>query len=191
MKQPRKGERGVASVELALFLPVFILIFLFGSEAAFHYRLDSALHRATASLAEIMANTTLETGESLPDRLPFLLAPGLTMLRRMMTGGTEDSAEQAILAGLRVSYYKTPVPGEASPPDAPLILAAGLICPDAGLQPLDALAQAGGLTTADNVAQAVLVRVETCYQGQERGGVGAWLFPRDFSSSFVTLRKEW
>jgi hypothetical protein len=189
MKQPRNGERGAASVELALFLPVFILIFLFGSEAAFHYRLDNALHRATAGLTDIMANTALEESESLPDRLPFLLTPGLVMLRRMMAGGVEDAAGQA-LVGLRVSYYRTPVPGEASPPDAPLVLSAGLVCPDTGLQPLDVLA-GGGLTTPDNVARAELVRVESCYQGQERGGVGAWLFPRDFSSSFITLRKEW
>ena len=190
MKHFLRNETGAVAVEMALLFPFFILVMWFGSEAAYHYRLENSLHRATASLTEIVANTPLDPAqndseaETLPDRLPVLLEPALTALRQMMGADAETQL------GLRLSYYRTPVPHTIDLPAPPLVLSVGLACPESTLPLLDALASQG-IITADNVAKTELVRIESCYQGQERWALGEWVFPKNFTSNYITLRKDW
>jgi hypothetical protein len=189
MRRILRSEHGALSVEISLLLPVFVFIMWFGAEAAYSYRLENLLHRGTASLAEMLANQPLEDDEELPDELPAAMPEALQMLRRMV-GAADDSETQV---GIVVTYYDTFSTDSSEDPDPPVVWSQGIACADMGLEDLDDLTHQGGgsLTTEANVAQTELVRVESCLKGAERWSFKDWVFPKQFSSSFITLRKEW
>jgi hypothetical protein len=187
MKLPWKNEQGAASVELALLIPFFLLVMWFGSAASYFFRLENNVHRATASLADIVANMHLDEGEELAGRIGSRMPLLLQMMRNMINA---DESEAQM--GLRISHYKTKVPDSVHEPDPPSVFEAGLPCPNT-LPPLDQLAAEGGgdMTTADNVAKSTFVRVESCYEDLERWNLNNWVFPKTFASDFTTLRKSW
>ncbi|MDR1046036.1 MAG: hypothetical protein LBP33_13160 [Candidatus Adiutrix sp.] len=177
---------GSVAIELALLTPIFMMIMWFGAEASYHYRFENGLHRAAATLADMFANLDLDEDEVLTERIEDLTPSALLMARQMLNAPDEARV------GLRIGHYQSKIPNTLDDPPPPAVFEAGSTC-ESALPALDLLAAEGGgaLTTADNVAKAVLLRVEICYFGEERWALDQYIFPQNFSSDFVTLRKSW
>lgn len=179
------ARRGAITVELALFIPLFMLVMWFGAEACHVYRTENTLHRSTAALADILANETLNEDETLPARLSLLPESALLLLREMMG----DTMGESLQVGLSITYYDTS-PGSDGVVQASF--SAGMGCPAQEVTELaDLTVGGGGLTTEENAAQMELVRVEACVREAERLSFRDWVFPTEFSSNFTAMRKEW
>ncbi len=200
LKRLRRGERliqgplrndgGAATIELALLAPVFFLVMWFGAETAFHLRVENRLHRAGATLAELLANVPVGEGENVPDAMRLRIAVANRLLQDMMGDEEEGST------GIRVSYLNSAISEEAADMDFPVTLSfvasSGVNCPRTHQPaPLRSLVwPGGGLTTEKNAAKSELVRVEVCYELTERTEVLNLIFPRTYYSHYTTLRRE-
>ena len=192
MKCLLNSERGALTIEMAFLVPIFFLVMWFGAEAAFHYRVENRLHRATATLAEMLANIPAEIEADVPYEIRRRVRIANDALQDMMGDKTEGSAS------IRVSYLNTAVTEEeAAELDLDMLLSfivsTGRTCHNAGIaRPLRKLTwdEGGKLTTELNVAQTHLVRVEGCYRLTERMNMLDLVFPRNYYSSYTTLRRE-
>jgi hypothetical protein len=163
----------------------------FGAEAARHSRLEGSLHRATASLAEILANQRLADNETITERLERAVPAEALLALAAMVGIREGEPDfGTALPGLKVTFYDTATldPG-TNEPYPPSSYQSGLNC-DAISPPGDLAVMAESLITAGNVAQSRLVMVESCLSQSTRS-VGSLVFPANMSSRFVTLVKRW
>lgn len=179
------ARRGAITVELALFIPLFMLVMWFGAEACHVYRTENTLHRSTAALADILANETLNDDETLPDRLSLLPESALLLFREMMG----DTTGESLQVGLSITYYDTS-PGTGNVVQA--TFSAGMGCPAQEVTDLaDLTIGGGGLITEENAAQMELIRVESCVRETESVSFRNWVFPTEFTSNFTAMRKEW
>ena len=71
-----------------------------------------------------------------------------------------------------------------------LVLSSGMACKDGATGAAPPLKTLSNLTTKENVAKTELVRVEGCYRMPERMNMLDLVFPKDYYSSFTTLRRE-
>jgi hypothetical protein len=182
------AKEGSVTLEMALVTTLLVGVLWFGAEAARHSRLQNDVHRATATMADILANQKLQVGEFLTDRLEEVVpAAALTAFGEMVGLRPGEPDYEGSLPGLRVTYYDTatldPV---TSLPYEPESYQAGYPC----AAPRDLAAMAPALTTTDNVAKTRLVMVESCLSVTPRS-VGSLVFPSNLSSWFVTMVKKW
>lgn len=183
-----RSDRGSVAVEAALLIPaVFLVLWLFAT-AAFSWRLEGATHRATAALADMLANQRTGTSETLPERLERM-APQLgSMFLEMVTG---ESSEQGTLRsqmqyGVLLTYYNSLSGSEIVFENIGNLGCSG---PSASLKVLGTAGGDNSLVTENNYGGLQLLQVKACvrYSGMI---VDTVVMPREFSSSFIAVRRE-
>ena len=184
-------EDGSIAIELAFMLPIFFLVMWFGAEAAYHFRIETRLHRATATLAEILANVNVGKEAGVATAIRAGVDEAKDMLEDMM--GSENPGK----VGIQVDFLDSPLVSVAPEDlDASRIISfsakRGVNCRrTSSVKNLTAMIwPAGDLTTEANASKAMLVRVEGCYRPDERPSMVDLLFPKEYYSNFVVLRKK-
>lgn len=188
-----RDRHGALAIEIALFVPVFILIFWFTAEVCRSYRLENTVHRSTAAIADMIANQRLEEGVQFRDALPDMVEPALLLLREMVTPGDPDAE-----VGIAVTYFDTTSAGvgaedKSTDEEEPIMFTfrAGAMLPEQGLPDLFTQSEMG-LVTYDNAAKMELVRVEVCLKTKQSPySVKSYVFPDQYVSNFTAMRKEW
>jgi hypothetical protein len=183
-----RNEEASVSVEAALIVPLAFFAMWFGSEASRHYRLENALHRATATLADILANQKVGEDQELTDLLADGAPMALVILADMLEAAPGEALEGEILPGLIVTYFDTMATDQDNNPVPPVYWQLGSVC--ARDEPLDLQLLSQSLITGDNVAQAKLVMVEACAYSQTPRSVGQLMFPSQLSSFFIAPVKD-
>ena len=61
---------------------------------------------------------------------------------------------------------------------------------DPDVRPLSALVYPNGNLTTKSPSDSFLVRVEGCYALEERSVVAQYVFPKTYSSNYVTIRRK-
>lgn len=186
------NERGSVAVEAALLFPVCLLFVWFFSASAYTWRLEGAVHRATAALADVLANQRAAEGEQLDERISRGTQVAGEMFVQMVTG-EEDSTgtlRSRMQYGVQIEYLNT-VPGSDNTYSTSSYSVGSLQCQD-NMDSLEELATPGrtsSLVTDDNMGQLELIKVVGCvsYPGMS---LETWVFPSSFTSTFVATRRE-
>lgn len=178
---------GSVAFEIALLLPLFMLILWFISAAAYTWRLEGAVHRATAAVADVLVNQRRAESETTEERISRGAEVAGEMFVQMVSGeeyvtGTFRSRMQY---GLKISYYNT-VSGTTSE-----YASGSMQCTDTmdSIEQLGSPGSANSLVTDDNMGQLELVKVVGCIT--HTGMIlEKWVFPNTFTSAFVATRRE-
>lgn len=187
-----KDTRGVAAIEAALLVPLYIVVLFLFKEAIGIYQMEGATHRATASVADVIANQRMAEGYSVQDALTEISGEDLNKMFREMAAGSSDSEEggdeaSGVQTGLRITFYST-----AKDTNEEVSYSYGEVaCQNeaAGSLKSKATPGRGGLVTSNNRGLLNLVRVEGCVQIPQTT-VKSLVFPTNFTSSFIAVRRE-
>ncbi|WP_432721415.1 pilus assembly protein [Jeongeupia wiesaeckerbachi] len=179
-EQLRLGRQaGAITVEVALLLPVVMLVILAGVVLSDYQLASQRLHRATAAYADALANQPLPAGTRLWPRLSRDGDVAHTVFTGTLADPRDGEAPDGV--GVRVSYLDT----TADKPMATQLMQGEC---DAAPAALDDVAAT--LVTMDNVAKSELVRVEACLPYQPPLWLG-WALPDELRSHFVAQRRAW
>lgn len=189
------NKSGSVAVETALMTPIVIMILWLLSGLSYTWRMEGAVHRATAALADVLANQRGASNEmfsvSLQNAFPHLGESFVEMVsgERRQDGQIRSKMEY----GIGVSYYDSKVGSASDPKDNSVIMQTGLRCNNIlETEELSVLGEPGGessLVTQLNMGSLKLVRVDACirYQGAK---IYSLLMPGEFTSSFIAVRRE-
>ena len=191
MRALLRHEAGSIAIELGFMLPIFFLVMWFGAEAAYHFRIETRLHRATATLAEILANVNVDKDVEVAPAIVQQANEAKEMLDEMM--GEENDGS----VGVQIDFLDTALVN-VDPEDLDesrvisFSVKRGISCDRKGTVPdlTKMIWPNGNLTTEDNASKAMLVRVEGCYKPKDRSGLMDLTFPKSYYSNFVVLRKR-
>ena len=191
------SEQGGLSVEVALFVPVVIAILFLIVSMTFSWRLEGAVHRSTAALADVLANQRAGDNETMEERLDLVRPYLNSMFLAMVTGEKDANGELSsqLKYGIAVTYYNTVKEAGKEQEEVGPFWTGTMQCQNAAANTADSLKElgtagtSGSLITSDNYGGLSLVRVDACvsYTGSNLSSV---MMPGKFSSSFIAVRRE-
>ncbi len=187
-----RDERGSVAVEAAILLPTCLLLIWFFSAAAFTWRLEGAVHRATAAVADVLANQRARENQELSDRISESTQTAGEMFIQMVTGEESSSGtlRSRMQYGLQIEYRNT-ASSTVDGTSTYTYNAGSLQCQD-NMDSIEQLANPGSsasLVTSNNMGMLELIKVVGCvsYPGMS---LETWVFPGSFTSSFMATRRE-
>ncbi|WP_034301114.1 hypothetical protein [Herbaspirillum sp. RV1423] len=183
-----RRQRGVVAVEAVLMLPLLLLILWLSNNILIVMQQQTRLNRTTAALADTLANQPIPQGQRLLQRLASEQHIWLPLFTDMLRDG--DPLHSGELSpGLVVTYLDSTTLSDRNGP-AVQRHASGTVCPPADKPSLAQLAR-DGLATPLNVARSELILVESCWPLSPHPSLPQWLLPRQLTSRFVALRRQW
>lgn len=191
-----RSGKGSISTEFAVFLPLVLLLAWVFWNLGDAYRMQAALNRQTALLADMVANQaeeyTLE-GSTTPVSIPLLAQlPTLVNTANDLLKDALGKDNRDITTGITVEYLPTFTVGQE-----PVVstFSAGRQCPALpGTQALMSLSGAGGgsLTPSTETGMGAmrLLRVRACVNRNNAQEFFELVAPKQFLSQFIVTRKE-
>lgn len=182
-----ENSRGSIAIEVALLIPLVMLILWFISAAAYTWRLEGAVHRATAAVADVLANQRRAETETMEERISRGAEVAGEMFAQMVSGeeSATDTLRSRMQYGLQISYYNTVSQSTTN------YTSGTMQCTDTmeSIERLGSPGHTSSLVTDDNMGKLELVKVVGCitYTGMT---LEKWVFPNTFTSAFVATRKE-
>ena len=190
MRAIRSCCRGSISVETGFMVPVVVLVVWLLSGLAAAWRLDGATHRATAALADLLANQRLGEGGSVLD-LPETLSHPEEAFLQMVSGETssQGGTRAKLRYGFRVTYLvHTPATGDEPAENRQKTSTYGnLGCTASDGESLERLVD--DLVNDQSPNTLSMVRVDACVEA-ETNAFRTLIAPNSFTSSFVAARRD-
>lgn len=180
---PQK-QQGIATVEAILLLPFLLLMLWLGSELIHYIQLQHRLHRATAALAEVIANPPIAPTEDLIKRLVLDQGSWEKMLAAMLMDHAATIGDGALPIGLQVSYIRSATVNEKPRLDS---YTQGINCPADKAPGLDQIVTSGIRPKNGNAYEWIMLR--SCLKSPARWLSAASLFPDHIASHFIAVRK--